>query len=50
MKDIYVVGTKWPEMIVKLPNAKIVTFESEQTIEYKFEKKNSNMPWPDQTF
>jgi hypothetical protein len=27
---IHLVGTKLPEMIVKLPNAKIVTFESEQ--------------------
>ena len=31
MKDIHVVGKKWPEMIVKLPNAKVVTFECEQT-------------------
>ena len=29
----YVVGKKWPEMIVKLPNAKVVTFKYEQTID-----------------
>jgi hypothetical protein len=32
VKDIHVVGTKWSENFAKLPNAKNVTFESEQTI------------------
>ena len=26
MKDVYVVGKKWPEMIVNCPNAKVVSF------------------------
>ena len=31
-KNIHVDGKKLSEMIVKLPNAKVVTFEYEQTI------------------
>ena len=30
---------KWPEMIVKLPNAKVVTFEYEQTILWAYKGK-----------
>ena len=32
VENIHAVGKKWPEMIVKLPNAKVVTFKCEQTI------------------
>jgi hypothetical protein len=26
VKDVYVVGKKWPEMVVNWPNAKVVSF------------------------
>ena len=32
MKDNYVVGKKWPEMIAKVPNAKVVLFISNQSL------------------
>ena len=32
MKDIYVVGKKRPEMIAKVPDAKVVLFISNQSL------------------
>ena len=32
LKDIYNVGKKLPEMVVKWPNSKVVSFESKQSI------------------
>ena len=32
VKDIYVVGKKWPEMVVNWPNAKVVSFLNGQSL------------------
>ena len=32
MKDVYVVGKKWPEMVVNWPNAKVVIFVNGQSL------------------
>ena len=34
VKEICVVGKKWPEMVVKWPNTKVVSFFYEQTLCY----------------
>ena len=45
MKDVYVVGKKCPEMILKWPNTKVVLFISNQSLGYFSQGQLYSSPW-----